>query len=245
MTLAQLAGEMRVLINNPPQNRVSDRDLMSFLIPSVQWLAGHLKFDIRTDNNIGLVAEQREYPLPPDLLYFVWVQVNGAILDPTTVWDLNSGGSTTTPNLAQSGQTWMTVPSGTPLRYAVQGRQLVLYPPASATFVATTPVMSWRYLSMGAWFTTDGSVGLTPQGIPSLTDLDLQVVRWEAAKNWLGSHMLGLPPDQVQSIQATIMEYEKSIAARLPECKRRWEDNLEDSHRTVRVDTAGRFVAAR
>lgn len=250
MQLGLLVGETRLLIGSPSVNAVPDREILSFLIPSIQLLAGYLEFDVVTDQSIGLVADQREYPLPLTCLYFVWVQVNGALLDPSTVWVLNSGGNTvsgsttsTTPNVA--GQSWMTIPSGTPAAYAVQGRQLILYPPASAAFVASTPTMSWRYISCGAWLTNQGSVGLTAQGIPTLTDLDLAVVRLDAAKAWLGVHMLGLPQDQLMAQQATIADYQQQIDKRLPECKRRWETMVLDDHRTMRVEVGGRYGAAR
>lgn len=244
MTLDKLVGSTRRLIGSPSNNTVPEREIIEFLIPSIQWLAGHLKFDISTDTNISLVADQREYQLVPGLLYFVFVEINGLLLDPTSVWDLNSSSSNSLPNFGGSGQTWRTIPSGIPTRYACQGRSLILWPPATADFVAATPTMTWRYISSGAYFTTEGSVGLTPQGIPSLTDLDLAVVRYDAALAWLSAHMLGMKQEELPAIQGTIEAYKSEIARRLPECKRRWMDMQEDSHKTVRVQN-DRFWAAR
>ncbi len=251
MQLGLLIGETRLLIGSPSVNQVPEREILSFLVPSIQWLAGYLKMAVKTDESIGLVAGQREYPMPLDLLYFIWVEVNGKMLDPTTTWALNSGsgtvgGSTTSLGISNSGLTWRTVPASTPTSYAVENRQLILYPPASADFVANNAqVMAWRYVSLGAYLTNEGGVGLTPQGFPSLTDADLQVVRWDAAKAWIAAHMLGQPPDAVQAMQATIAAYQAEIAARLPECKRRWEDSMLGSHRTLRVEVGGRFGSAR
>src|SRR6478609_6423917 len=104
MILSRLTGQMREHIGGPTQQMVADRDLLSFLVPSIQWLAGHLKFDIRQDDSIGLTAEGRTIHLPQDFLYSVWVSVAGNLLQPTSVWSLNSEGTTTTGS-GTSGQT--------------------------------------------------------------------------------------------------------------------------------------------
>lgn len=234
------------MIGSPSVNAVPEREIDSFVIPSIQWLAGYLKFDVVTDSSIPLVAEQREYVIPPSLLYWVWVEVNGQLLEPASVWALNSG-ATTTQSTGVPGTTWMTITSGTPTKYSTHGRSLILYPPPSAAYIAglTSPTLTWRYIGAGAYFTPESTMGLTAQGLPSLTDLDLQVVRFDAAKAWLAAHMLGQDANGIAATQAQIMAFEKEIATRLPECKRRWEENILDSKRTMRPETSGRFVAAR
>jgi hypothetical protein len=234
------------LIGSPSVNAVPEREIDSFLAPAIQFLAGYLKFAVVTDNQVPLVAEQRTYVIPADLLYWVWIDVNNRLLEPASVWSLNSGASTT-QSTGTPGVNWMSVPSGTPARYAQQGRELVIYPPASADFIAglPSPTLSWRYIGAGAYFTQDSTMGLTAQGLPSLTDLDLQVVRFDAAKAWLSAHMLGQDQNGIAATQAQIAAFEKEIATRLPECKRRAEENILDSTRTMRPDCSQRYTAAR
>src|SRR6266852_3681644 len=164
MTLDRLRGETRLLVGSPSVNVVPERELDSFLIPAIQMLAGYLQFAVVTDEHVPLVADQRSYVVPQDLLYWLWVEVNGNLLEPASTWALNSGAATT-QTTSTSGQSWMTIPSSTPTRYAHEGRSLILYPPASADFIAglSNPNLTWRYIGAGAYFTQESQAGLTAQ----------------------------------------------------------------------------------
>ena len=242
MVLSNLYGEMRPLIGSPSQEVVADRDLASFLIPSLQWFASTMKCLFVTDSTIHLTAEQREYPLPPSAIYVVWVEFNSNQLTPASTWGLNATG-TAPPASGLSGQTWMSVSSGTPTMFAVEGRQLILYPPASADVVAATPVMRWRFLSLGPELTNYD--GISPQGVAGLTDLDLQVIRYDAAAAWLAAHLIGLSSDELVAQQAQIAAHQAMVARQLPECKERWMDSIRNTGKRWRVETSGRFGAAR
>src|SRR5207302_2990812 len=92
----------------------------------------------------------------------------------------------------------------------------------------------WRYLSLRPQL-AEQSTGIGPGSISGLSDLDLQVIRYRAATDWLGAHLIGQKPEDLQASQAQIARYDATMAQQLPECKRRFMDSLEGSAKTMRV----------
>lgn len=195
---------MRELCGNVNVNEVSDRQLDSYLTASLTWLAAELKFDIVTDESIGLTADVAEYALPQDLLFLIWVEYGDPAqrLEPTSPYFMDREGN------------WRITPSSSPTRYAVQGRTLILNPAPSATAIATDSTLSWRYIGSGMKLPATG-----PQG---LTDLDQQLLRYDAAVGWLSSR-------PTEENDARIKAYSAFIARRLPAAKRQHE-NPEVTH---------------
>lgn len=243
MTLGRLVGRLRRRVGQPSQNEVPDFELIQTLSSSLEWLAGYLKFCQVTDLEVPLAANQMEYAIPKDLLYMSWVLLGQNLLQPTSTWAINSG-AVTTQSSQQSGS-WLTAVPSIPTRYAIEGRELILNPPPSATFVATTPVMAWRYIGTGSLWTDQNEIGMGQEGSPSLSALDEDLVMYFAAAEWLGMRLVNAPADRLPGIQAQIAELKDQISRRLPEAKRRWETRISDYLPTARPDTSGRLYAAR
>jgi hypothetical protein len=234
---------MRRRIGQPSQNEVPDRELQETLSSSIEWLAGYLRFCQVTDLEIPLAANQMEYQIPRDALLFSWVLIGQNLLQPTSTWAINSSAVTT--QTSQQSRSWLTAVPGTPSRYAIEGRELILNPPPSATFVATTPVMAWRYIGTGSLWTEQNEIGMGVNGSPGLSTLDEDLVMYYAAAEWLGMRLVNAPADRIPGIQAQIAELKDQISRRLPESKKRWELRIQDYAPTSRPDTSGRLYAAR
>jgi hypothetical protein len=172
-----------------------------------------------------------------------WILIGNTLLQPTSTWNINSGAVTT--QTSQSTLSWLTAIPGTPAKYAIEGRQLILNPPPSATFVATTPILTWRYIGTGSLWTEQSEIGLGIGGSPGLSALDEDLVMYFAASEWLGMRLVNAPADRLPGMQAQIAELKDQISRRLPEAKRRWEQRIEDLGKTSRPDTSGRLYAAR
>jgi hypothetical protein len=193
-----------------------------FITPSLVWLASQLKMDVQTDEQVPFVAGQAEYPLPRSLCWILWVEVNGALLVPTSTYAMNLN----TTNVSAGVIDWHAATPGTPVQYAVEGRSLIINPPPSADFIATTPTFAWRWIGTGE--------NLTPATTPELSDMDQQLVRYDAAIGWLSAHPT---PEN----QARIAAYTAEINRRLPAAKQRWENALQSWYPSLSPDTVGRF----
>lgn len=157
----------------------------------------------------------------------MWVEINGNQLRATSTWgiDLN------TTNVSTGGGSWRSAPSGTPTQFAIEGRDLILNPPPSAAFVATTKTMRWRWIGAS-------DEGWQMDGTPQLSDMDQQLVRYDAAIGWLSAH-----PSQEN--QARIQAYTAEIQRRLPAAKQRWSNPNLGYYPIFSPDTTGRFIASR
>jgi hypothetical protein len=217
MTLAQLYAGIYDLIGTNIRE-VPPGDLDGFILSSLSWLASELKFDIRTEENIGIEADQRELILPSDFGWLLWLEWNGTRLDPVSL----SAGN-------RDGDNWHTLDSGTLREYAIQGRRLVLLPPADSDSIDTSATLSWRYIAI--------PTSLSPSGIPGLSEADQQLVRFDSAIQWLGAH-----PSEVSA--AKIQAYTAEINRRLPAAKRRAEAPIE-SYAASFVPFHGRQGGAR
>ena len=222
-TAAAIRSKLRRLIMNPSPEEVSDTLLDSCFADALAWLASELRFDIHTDEQIPLTAGQFEVPLPQDLAWLLWIEWNGKVLDPTSTFLVNG-----------TGGSWRQQEANDSLsEYAIQGRKLILLPPPSATAITTDPYLSWRYIASG------GEIG--ESGVPGLSDLDLQIARYQAACNWLTDHITA---ENLSVFQAKIAAYTEMIARLLPNAKRR-ANNPDVTHQWQwRLET-GRDGSAR
>jgi hypothetical protein len=218
VTAAELYGQIRRLCG-ASVNELPDSELLNYVVPSITWLAEQLKFDIRRDEHVGISADQLEVPLPSDLLWFISVEYNDLLLDPTSAYLLE-----------KEGGNFRTVSSGTPTRYAVRGRNLILNPPADSTAIATDSTLTWTYI---------GSGGRLPEtGIPGLSESDEMLIRYDSAINWLVAH----PTDENR---LKVGDYQKQVDRRLPEAKRRWERPQQTYYPQLQMNTRSRFGGAR
>ncbi len=215
MTLDVLRGEFRELIGNPRVSELSVRQIDSYLIGSLVWLAEELEFDIQTEEIIGLSADQVEVPLPPDLLFLLWVEYNETRLDAISYSELDR-------------ENWRIQESGTPARYAVLGRRLILNPPPDSTAITADETLSWRYIGSGARLTAQG-----PQG---LSEGDLQLLRYDAALAWLSSH-----PSEENNAKG--LAYTARVNRFLPAARKRWQQPVPTHSPQIVTENTGRGAA--
>lgn len=203
MVLAELHEELRRMLGNPLQNEQNNRDLDSALDRALSYLAGVLKFDVRTDEQINLTADQREYLLPQSLVWIYWVEWNDQLLTPTSTFRYNSQGGD------GSGVSWHAVASGTPAEYAIEGRKLILLPPADSTAISTSGFLAWRWLGAG-------DAALSASGTPKLSRLDQELLLFEAAVRWLSQR-----PSEENNER--LANYERQAARLLPIVREQWQ----------------------
>ncbi len=218
MTSQQIEARFRTLIGNPNNREVPSRDLSGFLTTSLTWLADELKWDIRTDENIGITADDPYVILPQDFTTMIWVEWNDVRLEAFSPTGLDREGN------------WRITPAGSPTRYAIEGRRLILNPAPDSTAITTDATISWRYIGSGG--------GLGTVGVPGLSDLDIQLLCYDAAIDWCTVH---ITPEN----QARVQAYTAQVARRLPPAKRRWENATQDYFPTIRPDTTSRMGGAR
>lgn len=210
MTAAELRGETRRLLG-VRANEVPDREIDSFLIPAIVWLAEQLKFDIVTDESIGISESQVEVPLPKDLSFMIWVEWNSTRLTPTSPYALD-----------RDNPTWRSQTAATPTQFAIQGRNLILNPPPDSTSITADSTLSWRYISSGN--------RLPESGVAGLSESDEMLIRYDAAVGWLSAHIS-------DENQAKVAAFSQQIKRRLPEAKRRWENAITPFYPSVSVRT--------
>lgn len=157
-------SDLRELIGNPNTNAVTNRKLRPYLVYSLEYLAEELEYNVVT-SDIALVADQLEYTLPSDLTHIVWVEWNTNRLEPFTTFGWENDGTD-----------WRDATSNSPTGYAVQGRHLILNPPPSSTAIATSGVVTVRYIG--------ASAGMNAGGTPGLSVLDQRLVVYQAALDY-------------------------------------------------------------
>jgi hypothetical protein len=230
-----LRGTLRYLLGGPTVNEVPDRDLDQFIVPSLVWLASELQVDVIEDDDILLVADQTEYPLPRNMAWMIWVEYNHYVLKPTSTYAMNLN----TTNVSTGVANWRSAASGTPTQYAIEGRNLILNPPASKDSIEGNPPflvpgiknLRWRWIG-------SADDGLEVSGTPELSDMDQQLVRYDAAIGYLSAHPT---PENAERIKA----YTAEIQRRLPSAKQRWAAPLTSFYPSHSPDTTGRFIASR
>lgn len=213
MTDTELVSHLRERVGSPSVDTVSERRLREYLASALEWLAGELEFHVRTlPDALSLTAETYEYPLPADCLRVLWLEWNETKLEPGSV-----------ASWVRDGRDWRNATAGNPTGYAVEGRQLVLYPPPSSDAVTTDGAVTLSYLAT--------SPGVDASGVPGLTNTDLWCAVYAAAIEYLGNH----PTDENQ---ARLPHCREQLALRLPQARARHADAIRPSHQRVTVWSA-------
>jgi hypothetical protein len=167
------------------------------------------------------------------MAWLIWVEYNHFILKPTSTYAMNLN----TTNVSTGVTPWRSAASGTPTQYAVEGRNLILNPPPSAASIAGSAGQAgvtnirWRWIG-------SSDDGLEVTGTPELSDMDQQLVRYDAAIGWLSAHPT---PENSQRIAA----YTAEIQRRLPAAKQRWAAPLTSFYPSFSPETTGRWIASR
>jgi hypothetical protein len=196
-------------------------------VPSLVWLASELQIDVIEDDDILLGVNQIEYPIPRNMAWMIWVEYQGVLLWPTSTYAMNLN----TTNLRTGVNDWRSAPPGTPTQYAIEGRNIIFNPPPSAAAIANAPTMRWRWIG-------SADDGLDVEGTPSLSDMDQQLVRYDAAIGWLSAH-------PTQDNAARIAAYTAEINRRLPAARKRWQNPQMSYYPVFSPDTSSRWYAAR
>jgi len=207
-----------LIIGNPDENDVTNRQLDSHIFPALEWMASELKYSIRTEENLILESGVREYPLPDNFAYSIWFE-----------WNTNKLVPSTTYRWERIGTDWRDINASNPAEYAIQGRNIILVPPPSASAISTDSSLAYRYIT--------SSPGMDAGGTPGLGDLDQQLVLYRAAIRYCRSH----PTD---TNLARVSEYRDELGDLIPAAKRRAENLIEDYYPSIQVHNE-RFGGAR
>ena len=224
MNLDALYSALRNRIGNPPltgEGTVTDRTLLDFLTRGMEYLAGELQFSITTaTTGITLVADTIEYEFPDDVLEFLWIEHNGVRLTPSSadLWE-------------RDGVDWRDATSATPREYAVQGRNVIFYPPPNAAAVTADSTPDFRYIATAP--------ALSSAGTDRLGDQDQMLAVYWAAWNYCLLH--GAEPGMKERAKANEAALQQQL---IHAHRRRMEAHIHDYRPSV-VFTTRRTGAAR
>jgi len=172
MDQRQIYSNFRRLIGNPNVTEVAYADLAEYVASASDWIADQLRSFYRTEANmIALVEDQREYPLPSDLAWILYVDWGTVALTSASHFQWARLG---TPYRST------TIPSGTPAEFAMFERTLIVNPPPSDTALDTADTLTIRYMA--------AAPALTVSGVRGLSDLDARLMIARAAWEYLGNH---------------------------------------------------------
>jgi hypothetical protein len=164
-SLDEILANVREQCGKLTLDQVSDADLHRQVKRAFNWAADRWQSLFATqDYGVLLVEDQFRYPLPPNFLHLVLVEHNNERLTPASVHQWQ-----------RDGVDYRNATSGTPRQFAVQGRQLLLYPPPSDDAITDDGFVALNYVR-----------SLVGAELPDWADLDLDVVEYKAAVYWLG-----------------------------------------------------------
>ena len=219
--LTDLRTDFRYRAGNITDRECSNAQVDSFLQEAATYFAGKFKYERRTAiDDFGLIENQFEYTMPLDIEEIIDVHWNGTQLPYSSVgeWRLRS--------IPYRNST-----AGIPREIAVDGRQFIIYPKASADAITTAPKVEYRY--------THSRAALTPEGIVGIPDSDVPTCVQYAAWLYLGTHPEG--PGNQQRLQFLTA----SLATMLPDLDFRHAKSLLNDYRSRPVPDPQRTGAAR
>lgn len=197
MTEAELLGRLRERIGGPDRGEVSNDRLQEYVSLALVRLADELEFRvIEDDTTLALVAGQRDYPLPDEVLSVLWVEHADHRLEPVSL---------TAEDRDRSN--WRDQEGGSPTRFAVRGRRLYLLPPPDSAAVTEGGTLSYSYVA------TPAEMG--PQGPTGLSDSDQWLLVYLAAYEWCKSN-----PSEMNT--ARLQGYGETIGGMMATARKRW-----------------------
>jgi len=208
-----------MMIGNPTSTDHSDRSLMPFVNRALDKLAARLKYSLTEDEvSLGLETGVKKYQLPPEVDSVIWVELNGVKLksvQSTYEWDLWS-------------VPWRDATPGVPDEFAVEGREIFLYPPPSAATVAAYPRAKYKFHS--------SSPGINEAGLPKLPNSDARIGVTMAALFWCTAFPT---PEN----QARARAYSAFLSDDLREADERHERPVEDAQPGMKMGTTRQGAA--
>lgn len=194
-----LLVDMRDKLGTPSVDDISNRSLAPFLRSAARWMASELDLPVKTsDRFLGLADDVYRYALPPDVAEILWVYSGTLFLNPMT-----------TTSWVNDGIDYTSSTSGTPREFAIDGRELLLYPAPESDFVDDYPWLKAQYIVLPQ-DTADGYSFLPAGAEDALT--------YQAAAEYLIAHAQG------ESMQAMLMKADvlsKQAGARIGKAKQR------------------------
>lgn len=163
-------GLLREEVGNPDLQNVSDRwKLASYLESAIEWLAGEFAARIVT-TTLSLEAGVYSYPMPPDVQEILRLD-----------WNSNTLTFGSTAGWHRDRRNWRNASTVDTLgEFAVEGLNLVFFPPPSATAVSTAGTYDLTYVA--------GGLEMTAGGVPGFSTYDMWVCIYKAADLYLGNH---------------------------------------------------------
>lgn len=175
MDQASALSKLRYAIGDPPtqgKGMVTDWSLGMELDDALERLFKELECRLTSQPTMfQLVAGECRYPMPPDMARPVTVRLGVTdpdaaqnFLIPDSIW-----------RWARDSISWETAQPSTPGRFAVQSRNLILYPPPSEDAVDDYEFAAVFYIA--------NSPGIQAQGVVGTSDNDMLAAIFDAAVN--------------------------------------------------------------
>ena len=208
-------ARLRKLIGQPSVDQRNERDLLEQLRMAVSWIAAELEFSVVTADLLTITASDYDYDLPDDLGQLLWVEYGTANLEPGNI-----------SRWTRDAQNWRGATASSPTQYAIQGRQLLIYPKPSSGAVTTDSVLTISYISH--------SPRISASGVPYLTEADLQVALHRAAWSWCGFNPGANEVEMAQRAAMKAMNAEL-LDQTLKQALRRSDDPVKNYPHKVRM----------
>jgi hypothetical protein len=209
-------SKLRLAIGDPPTQGagcVYDDTLGMEFEDALERLFRELECRIETQPTVIQLREnERRYPMPPDMVRPITVRLgltedDGIVnLIPDSVY-----------RWGRDSVPWETAESGVPGRFAIQSRNIILYPPPDDTSVSTYPYASVLYIA--------SSPKMQAQGVQGTTDNDLLTAIYDAALQLDGART---PKDDAdgKAIAKRMARNQGLYSRHLHFSKRDWESPL-------------------
>jgi hypothetical protein len=151
MTKSELLGRLRTRVGATDKGETSDERLMEFVDIALSILGDELSFrNVETDLAFALVADQKRYALPNDVLVVQWVEWSAKRLEPVSLTTFD-----------RDFDDWRARESGSPRQFAIRGRFMYLDPPAGSTAVAEDGALTMGYVGAPTTMGAQGPAGLS------------------------------------------------------------------------------------
>lgn len=151
MTKSELLGRLRTRVGATDKTETSDERLTEFVDIALSILGDELNFrNVELDLAFALVADQRSYPLPSDVLLVQWVEWSGKRLEPVSLVTFD-----------RDFDDWRARESGSPRQFAIRGRKLYLDPPADSSAVTEDGYLTMGYVGAPSRMGDGGPAGLS------------------------------------------------------------------------------------
>jgi hypothetical protein len=205
-SLDEILANVREQCGKLTLDQVSDEDLHRQVKRAFHWACDRWQTLFTTQPQaVALTEDGFRYPVPENFLHMVLVEHNGKRLTPSSVHQWQ-----------RDGADYRNAASGYPQEFAIQGRQLLIYPPPSEDALDDDGFLTLNYVRC--------TVGAE---LPDWADLDLDAVEYKAAVYWLG---VNPGKDEVtQKTRSVLLQTNSAfLEERLVQADRRHANAIQD-----------------